>query len=67
MKKFDVLKTSILQIQKIRPLVNFLRSPTHEDIIELCNFLLQLKNQKPGSITICGVSFLLTLKGIMTF
>ena len=40
---------------------------THADIIEFSNFLLQLKNQRFGSKTVCGFSITLVLKGIMTF
>ena len=68
MTKFDVLKTSILQVQKILPQVNFLQSPTHTDIIEFYNFLPQLKNLMSGrEHKMCGISFLLILKVIMTF
>ena len=47
--------------------VSFLGAPTHADIIEFQSCLLQLKNQKSGSKTVCGFSIILTLKGIMTF
>ena len=46
---------------------HFLGAPTHADIIEFSNFLLQLKNQKSRSKTVCGLSIILILKGIMTF
>ena len=36
-------------------------------IFLLQNFLLQLKNQRPGSKTACTFSIILILKGIMTF
>ena len=42
-------------------------APTHEDIIEFKNFLLQLKHQKIGGKTMCGFSVILILKGILTF
>ena len=43
------------------------RAPIHADIIEFQNFLLQLKNQRSGSKTVCGFSIILILIGIMTF
>ena len=50
---------------------NFLRLKnflgTHVDIIELQKFLLQLKNQRTGSKTVCDFSITLVLKGIMMF
>ena len=50
---------------------NFLRLKnflgTHVDIIELKKFLLQLKNQRTGSKTVCDFSIILILKGIMMF
>ena len=42
-------------------------APTHADVIEFSNFLLQLKNQRSGSKTVCGFSIILILKVIMTF
>ena len=42
-------------------------APTHADIIELKNFLLQLRNQKSGSKTVCDFSIILILKEITTF
>ena len=39
-------------------------APTHGDIIEFLKFLLQLKNQRSGSKTLCGFSIILILKGI---
>ena len=35
MKKGDVLKTSIFQVQKTSIQVSFWRAPTHTDIIEI--------------------------------
>ena len=45
----------------------FWGAPSHEDIIEFCNFLLQLKNQSSGSKTVCTFSIIFILKGIKTF
>ena len=46
----------------------FLGTPTHVDIIEFSNFLLQLKNQRSGSKTlVCGFSVILILKGVKAF
>ena len=42
-------------------------APTPLDIIEFSNFLLQLKNQRSGSKTVCGFSVILIFEGIMTF
>ena len=44
----------------------FWQAPTHAVITEFQNFLLQLKNQRSGSKTMCGFSISLILKGIMT-
>ena len=41
----------------------FLGAPTHADIIKFSNFLLQLKNQRSESKTVCGFSILFILKG----
>ena len=46
---------------------HFSGTPTHEDIIEFKNFLLQLKNHRSRSKTVCGFSIIFILKGIMTF
>ena len=35
--------------------------------IKFQNLLLELKNQRSGSKTVCGFSIILILKGIMTF
>ena len=43
----------------------FLRAPTHVDIIKFSN--LQLKNQKSGSKPMCGFSVILISKGTLTF
>ena len=45
----------------------FWGAPTHAGIIEYQYFLLQLKNQRSRSKTVCGFSIILILKGIMTF
>ena len=39
---------------------------THTDI-EFSNFLLQLKNERSGSKTLCGFCIIFILKRIMTF
>ena len=52
---------------KICHQVSFWGAPTHADIIEFENFLLQLKNQKSRSKTVFGFSIILILKGIMRF
>ena len=59
-----MLKASFLKIKQVRFQVSFWGAPTHADIIEFSNFLLQLKNQKPGSKILCGFSIILILKGI---
>ena len=43
----------------------FWGAPNLADIIEFSNLLLQLKNQRSRSKTVCGFSFL--LKEIMAF
>ena len=45
----------------------FCRAPAHAYIVELSNFLLQLKNQSSVSKIVCGVSIIFISKGIMTF
>ena len=45
--------------------VSFRGAPTHADIIEFSAFLLQLKNQRSGSKTVCGFSIIFILKVIM--
>ena len=52
---------------KVTLQVSFWGAPTHADIIEFSNLLLQLKNQRSGSKTMCGFTIILILKGIMTF
>ena len=44
----------------------FWRAPTHANIVEFYNFLLQLKNHRSGSKTVDDFSTFLILKGIMT-
>ena len=46
---------------------SFWEAPTHADIIEFQNFLLQLKNQRPGRKTVGDFSIILILKGIILF
>ena len=36
-------------------------------LIEMSNFLWQLKSQRSGSKTVCGFSIIFILKGTMTF
>ena len=60
LRKTDVLKKTCLQVR-------FLGAPTHSEIIEFSNFLLQLKNQRLGGQDDCGFSIILILKGIITF
>ena len=45
----------------------FLVAPTHADIIEFSNFLLQLKNRRSRNKTLRGFLIILILKGIMSF
>ena len=44
-----------------------LGAPTHADIIEFLKFLLQIRNQRSGSKTVCSIPIILVLKGIMMF
>ena len=67
LKKSDVLKTLILKVKKVRLQVNFWGAPTHAGVTEFSNFLLQLKNQRSGSKSVCGFSIIIILTGIMTF
>ena len=41
------------------PNISFSRAPTRADIIEFRNVLLQLKNQRSGSKSMCGFSIIL--------
>ena len=45
---------------------HFWGAPTHADIIEFSNFLLQLNNQRSGSKNLCGFPIIFILEGIMT-
>ena len=65
-KKWHSQNFDFLGFKNLSP-GQFWGAPTHEDIIEFSNFLLQLKNQRSGSKTVCGFSIILILKGIMTF
>ena len=40
-------------------------TPTHADIIEFSNFLLQYKNQRLDSKDVHGFSIIIILEGIM--
>ena len=42
-------------------------APTHADITEFSNFLLQYKNQRFDSKTVRGFSIIIILEGIMAF
>ena len=55
-----------LRLKSICLQVSFWGAPTNADIIEFSDFLLQLKNQRSGSKTVCGFSVII-LKGVMTF
>ena len=66
--KSDVLKTSILQIKKIRLQNSFLGGPTHAKIIEIPNFVLQLKNRRIADKPVCGFSIIFFfLKNLVMF
>ena len=53
----EIPKPSIFKVfKKVHLQVSFWGAPTHTDIIEFSNFLLQLKNQRSGSRTVCGFS-----------
>ena len=65
-KKWHTLKLN-LEVKKVRLEVSFRGTPTHAVIIQFSNFLLQLKNQRFGSKTVCGFSIIFILKEIMTF
>ena len=45
----------------------FWGAPTHVDVIEFSNFLLQLKSQTSGSKAVCGFSIIAILTGVLTF
>ena len=65
-KKWYNLKLN-LEVKKVRLQVSFGGTPAHAVINQFSNFLLQLKNQRFGSKTVCGFSVIFILKGIMTF
>ena len=67
LRKTDVLKTSDFLSLNIYHQVRFWGAPTHADIIEFQNFLLQLKDERSGNKAVCGFSIILILEGIMTF
>ena len=52
------------KFKKVHLHISFWGTPTHADIIEFPNFLLQLKNQRSGTKTVHGFSIILILKGI---
>ena len=54
-KKWGTRNFDFLSL-KVRLQVSFWGTPTDTDITEFTNFLLQLKNQRPGSKTVCGFS-----------
>ena len=60
-------QTSNFEVSKTYHQVSFWGAPTHADIIEFFNFLLQFKNQRSASKTVSGFSIIFILKGIMTF
>ena len=57
---------AFLDLKKFSP-GQFWRAPTPADITEFYKFLSQLKNQTSRSKTVCGVSIILNLKGVMAF
>ena len=61
------LKVTTEKKWRISYFLSFWGAPTHADIIEFWNFILQLKNQRSGNKSVCGFSIILILKGIMTF
>ena len=65
--KFTIETSSKLRLFEFKNFVTFWGAPTRADIIEFYNFLLQRKNQRSGSKSMCGFSIILVLKGIMTF
>ena len=46
---------------------SFSGAPFQAYITKFSNFLLQLKNQRSGSKTLCGFSIILILKGMTMF
>ena len=65
LRKSDIFKTLILKVQKVCHKVSFWGALTHAHVIEFLNFLLQLKNQKCESKTVCGFSVIFVMKEIM--
>ena len=59
----NVLKFSIVYILKVDLHVIFRGAPTHAGTIELSNLLLQLKNERSGSKTVCSSSIIFILNG----
>ena len=73
-QKFSKLQFS--KTKKFCPQVfSFWRAPTHAGMIKFSNFLLQLKNQRSGSETVCRIFYYFNfervginiLEGIVTF
>ena len=58
--KVTVYKKNRSSLKKLSP-CQFWGVPTHEDITEFYKFLLQLKNQRSGSKTLCCFSIILIL------
>ena len=59
-RNFDFLRSKNFSLGQ------FWGALTHANITEFSNFLLQLKNQRSGSKTVCSFSIILILKGIMS-
>ena len=66
LRKVDIYKLCFLSL-KIRLQVDFWGAPTHANIIEFSNLLLQLRKQRSGRKTVYNFCIILILKGIMKF
>ena len=64
---FSLNELRFFKFKKFRLLISFWGTLTHSNIIEFSNFLLQLKNQRSESKTVCGFPSIFILKGIMMF
>ena len=53
-KKWRTQNFDFLSLKKVHLQVSFWGASTHADIIKFSNFLLQLRNQRSGSKTVCG-------------
>ena len=51
-----ITKSIYIEVYEVCLQVSFWGAPTHADIIEFSNFLLQLKIQRPGSKNECDFS-----------